>query len=112
MKRLILLSLFLSIMFNSNVGHTALINGDFAQGLTDWTHVSLGFQNSFAYVIPTFELFEQNIVDADSTGCIDNVSIQVSAVPESGTLLLLSSGLGGLLVLRRRRASKQQPKSV
>jgi hypothetical protein len=69
----------------------------------NWQHYSLTFQNSFNYVVPAFELLEQNFVNADSTVRIDNVNIELSAVPEPGTLLLVGSGL--LLIGRivRRR---------
>ena len=78
----------------------------------NWQHYSLTFQSSFNHVVPTFELLEQNQINADSTVRIDNVNIELSAVPEPSALLLVSSGLGGLLVLRWRRASQPQPKSA
>ena len=59
----------------------------------NWQHYALTFQNNFNYVVPAFELLEQNFINADSTVRIDNASIQVSAVPEPGTLLLVGSGL-------------------
>jgi len=70
----------------------------------NWQHYSLTFQNSFNYVVPAFELLEQNFVNADSTVRIDNVSIQLSAVPEPETLFLVGSGLFFIGRMVRRRA--------
>ncbi len=70
----------------------------------NWQHYALTFPNSFNYVVPPFELLEQNFINADSTVRIDNVSIELSAVPEPGTLLLVSSGLLFIGRMIRRRA--------
>lgn len=71
----------------------------------NWQHYSLIFQNSFNYVVPAFELLEQNFVNADSTVRLDNVTIAAatSPVPEPGTLLLVGSGLFFIGRMVRRR---------
>jgi hypothetical protein len=60
-------------------------------------HYSLPFETSFAFAIPTFELFELGQAPGDSWVQIDNVRI----VPEPGTTLLLGAGLA-LLAVRGR----------
>lgn len=67
----------------------------------NWRHFGLTFQNNFNYVIPAFELLEQNQINADSTVRIDNVSIAVSAVPEPSTFFLLGSGVAAFFLFRR-----------
>ena len=73
---------------------------------TDWQHFSLTFANIYAYIIPTFELMDQNFIDNDSAVLIDNVSIAeaTTPVPEPATLLLLGGGLLALFGISRRRA--------
>lgn len=67
-----------------------------------WQHYALIFLNTSNYVIPSFELLEQNFINADSTVRIDNVSIEVSVVPEPNTFLLLGSGVAAFFLFRRR----------
>lgn len=73
----------------------------------NWQHYSLTFQNSFNYVVPAFELFEQNFINADSSVRIDNVTVTATVVPEPGTMLLVGSGLLLIGRMARRRAREQ-----
>ncbi len=79
-------------------------------GNTSWQHFSQNFENTSAFIIPTFELLDFNYIDNDSSVFIDNVSITDTAaaapVPEPSTLFLLGSGLAGLFGFRRQRAGR------
>ena len=81
---------------NLNVSNT-LLSLDNNSGNTSWQHFSLNFENSYAYVIPTFELFDLNYTNNDSEVLINNISITENVpVPEPSALLLLGGGLLGL----------------
>jgi hypothetical protein len=120
---------FASLYFINDVNQLDILGGGFdaftplfdldANGVTNltgsvgasskggnWQHYSLTFQNSFNYVVPAFELLEQNQVNADSTVRIDNVTIDAASVviPEPGTLLLVASGLLFIGRMVRRRS--------
>jgi len=80
-----------------------LLSMDNNSGNTGWQHFSMTFNNAYAYIIPTFELFDLNYFDNDSEVLIDNVRIESAPVPEPATLLLLGGGLLGLLGITRLR---------
>ncbi len=95
-----------------NMDYNGVFDDDFNPGTTngtlsssskgdDWTHFSFTFQTSYAYAIPVFELYDYNYLFGDSQVLIDNVSI--APVPEPATILLLGTGLVGLVSIRRRR---------
>jgi hypothetical protein len=80
----------------------------------DWFHFSMTFPNTKKYIIPYFELSNDNGIDStselidgqiflniDSQVFLDNVSI--NPVPEPATLLLLGSGLITLIGMARKR---------
>jgi|GEM_PF-2132392 len=71
-----------------------LLTGPSSKG-GNWRHVTFGFLNTNNFVIPTFELFAQNNMNADSTVRVDNVVISGAAmvVPEPGTLMLFGIGI-------------------
>ena len=71
----------------------------------DWRHVTFPFSNANTFVIPTFELFAQNTINADSTVRVDNVVISgaTMVVPEPGTLMLF--GIGIVLVWPYRKSN-------
>ncbi len=68
----------------------------------DWLHFDMVFVNYFHKVIPTFELFDLNSLDNDSKVLIADLS--VSQVPIPGTILLLGTGLFGMLALRPKKS--------
>ena len=68
----------------------------------DWLHFSMAFENMYAYVFPGFDLFDWNHIDDDSQVQVANVCI--SQIPIPPALLLLGSGLIGIIGLLRRRA--------
>lgn len=75
---------------------------------TGWQTFELVFQTTYAHVIPTFELLDQNLVAGDSAFWVDNVRIDPSErpsepIPEPGAALLFATGsLVAGLRLRRR----------
>lgn len=76
-----------------------IIDGTISELDNGWYHFSLVFENTFNYIIPTFELMDWNFINDDSQVWIDNVQLtanQASPVPEPTTLLLMLTGLGGL----------------
>ena len=89
---------------NLNVSNP-LLSLDNNYGNTSWQHFSLNFENSYAYVIPTFELFDLNFINNDSEVLINKISITENVpVPEPSALLLLGGGLLGLSYIRRLRS--------
>lgn len=70
----------------------------------DWAHFALAFDNSHAYAIPVFELFDFNTADGDSEVRVDNVTIEPrqSVVPEPASLALVAVGLAGFAARRAR----------
>jgi len=68
----------------------------------DWLHFRMAFENMYAYVIPGFDLLDWNCIDDDSQVQMANVCI--SQIPIPSALLLLGSGLIGIIGLLRQRA--------
>ena len=69
----------------------------------DWAHFTFDFSNSYAYVVPVFELLNFNFL-ADSEVRLDNVAISqvATVVPEPASLSLLVMGLAACAAVRRR----------
>jgi len=73
-----------------------------AKGI-EWIHYKVRFQNSFAYVMPTFEIYGDN-GSLDSEIRLDNISItkEINPIPEPKTILLLTAGLACFALMRLR----------
>jgi hypothetical protein len=61
----------------------------------EWTHFQMTFENTHGYLMPTFELFELNGINNDSR--VQVAAVCVAPIPLPSSLLLLGSGLLGLL---------------
>lgn len=70
-----------------------------------WLHYSLDFVNLYSYIVPAFELFNENTFPSDSTVRIDNVTLtpQTSVIPEPSTFALCGVGLVSFLFFQRTR---------
>ena len=82
------------------------INGsgrDLGNGWTRWT---VAFDNSFLASVPSFELFDGNVI-ADSNILIDNVIIDPAAIPLPSSMLLLIAGLIAMHGCRRKNGPEQ-----
>jgi len=87
------------VLYQGSIGNSSLKNG--------WSHYSAVFSNTFSYAIPTFELFNLNSMNNDSSVLIDNVvitAVPASTVPEPATLTLLIAALSAC----RKRARKKR----
>lgn len=69
-----------------------------------WLHYTISFNTTYAYVIPTFELYNDNGTSGDSQVLLDNVTLQAPIVPEPATIMLIGGGLLAGLFGRRRKA--------
>jgi len=69
---------------------------------SDWRRYTAPFALSFSFAVPTFDLFDGNFL-ADSSVQIDNV--QITAVPEPGTVVLLLTALG-MVAMRGSRGAR------
>jgi hypothetical protein len=69
---------------------------------TDWVHFSVVFDNTYAYAAPTFELFNANSQQGDSSVLVDNVRVR-AAIPEPAPILLLATVLLAFTTTRWRR---------
>jgi hypothetical protein len=67
-----------------------------------WSHYSLTGPNPSGTVIPYFEVFDLNFVNADSGVSVDNVQV----VPEPMTLKLVGTGVLAILFLSWRRRDR------
>ncbi|QSA98736.1 PEP-CTERM sorting domain-containing protein [Methylococcus sp. EFPC2] len=86
----------------NGVANSAGTVGASAKG-GDWRHFSISFNNSYGYVIPTLEFFNQNGVSGDSTVGVDNIAITPlpAAVPEPPVVVLLLAGALGAVARRK-----------
>ena len=65
--------------------------------LTDMTQIDLGWRN-----------VDQITIGGDPGRLIiDDIALQTSVTPEPGTLILVGTGIAGLLGARRRRRAKR-----
>lgn len=67
-----------------------------------WMHVDIEFDSIYGHIAPVFDLFELGIAGGDSYVLIDD--IEIAAVPEPGTGVLLMLGLAVTAWQRRSRA--------
>lgn len=73
--------------------------------LTDgWLHYDVSFDTAYAFVIPTFDLYNDNGIAGDSRVLLDNVILQAPIIPEPATFMLIGGGLLAGLLGRRRKA--------
>jgi hypothetical protein len=73
--------------------------------LPAFSQYSLNFTNRYRYIIPVFELFNQNGIGGDSRVYLDNVVLtqqEEPVVPEPASCALLGLGLSLLICGRRR----------
>ncbi len=84
-----------------------LLSMDSNSGNANWRHYSQTFENSYLYVLPTFELFDLNYVNNDSAVFINNINVsENNPVPAPTAILQLGSGLLGLFCFRRLQRKK------
>ena len=92
-----------------NIAAGASITSSSVKG-GDWSHLSLQFANSYAYVVPAIELIDGNYFNNDSHVLIDNVRIAATPLSAPPTLALMMALMVASFLLNLVRKGK--PRAV
>lgn len=97
-------------LFDLDYSGVSNLTGEVVMIGQGWYHFTLAFDTTYAYVIPAFELLNQNdpnanlLLGLDSDVYIDNVSIVPGVIPEPSTFVLV--GIGGAMFALRMRVRR------
>ena len=95
-------------LFDLNGQDHYIINGTIVDNSLSlgpgWQHFSVSFDNSYGYIIPTFDFINWNYMPNDSQVRIDNIQLSANAAPapEPSTGLLFFMGVAAAVSLQRR----------